>query len=323
MTQRTKWLLLGCVAVFGLYMADSLYRSWIEQPTTQLTARVEGLSDDLQKTSSDQMVAQKVGKRLEMYGQRALPYDPQLARSVYQEWLLALVDQHRLESAAVDPGQPIPVEIRSRTKRGKRDRIGHRIAYSLRGQATLSQVEKLLQEFRHAGHLHKIRSLSLNPTGKEGQLDLNLAIEVLSLDAAAKKDKLGDWQFVTTADQGTGSASDMPSGFVRRNLFARGYAKSLNEITLKAITSDKAGRQQAWFALTAGGRSVAVAVDEKLPVPLHEITVAEILPGQVLVNINSNPLWIELGQSIGSQLSPQDTATTPTEIAQATTSPST
>lgn len=313
MTPRTKWLLLGCLAVFGLYGADSLYRSWIEQPTTQLNSRLDALSGDLQKASQDQMVAQKIGKRLEMYGQRALPYDPQLARSVYQQWLLGLVDKHQLASAAVDPGQPVPVEIRSRTKRGKRDRIGHRISYSLRGQGTLASFERFLIDFRTAGHLHKIRSLSLNPTGKEGELDISLAIEVLSLDAAAKKDELGDWEFVSrdpaeseaanTSDQP--SASDRPSEFVQRNLFARGYAKSLNEIKLKAITSDKSGRQQAWFSLPSSGPSVAVAIDEQLPVPLHEITVAEILAGKVLVTVNANPLWLELGQSIGDVLTPQ------------------
>ncbi|MCR9293856.1 MAG: hypothetical protein NXI32_14110 [bacterium] len=321
MTNRTKWLLLGCVAVFGLYLADNLYRSWVEEPIAQLTTRVEGLSDDLQKTNADQLVAQKVGKRLEIYGQRALPYDAQLARSVYQEWLLSLVDKHRLESAAVDPGRPVPVEIRSRTNRGKRELIGHFIAYSLRGQATLSQIEKLLKEFRLAGHLHKIRSLSLNPTGNEGQLDLNLAIEVLSLGVAAKKDELSNWKLVT--DEGSSSSPDKPSELVQRNLFARGYSKSLNEITLKAITSDKAGRRQAWFSLKSGGRSVAVAINEKLPVTLHEITVAEILPGQVLVSVNANPLWIELGQSIGGQLSTHDSESANTQNAPTTATPMT
>jgi hypothetical protein len=312
MTTRTKWLLVGCLAVFGLYMVDSLYRNWIEQPTAQLTARIDGLNDELQKTTQDKDMAQRVGKRLEMYGQRALPYDPQLARSVYQEWLLHLVDKHQFKSAAVDPGQPMPVEIRSRTKRGKRDHIGSRINYSLRGQASLAQLERLLQDFRRAGHLHKIRTLSLNPTGKEGELDVNLAIEVLSLDAAAKKDELGSWRLITVE----GSASDAPSDFVRRNLFARGFAKSLNEIKLKAITSDKAGRQQAWFSLPANRHSVAVGVDENLPLPLHEITVIEILPGRVLVRVNANPLWLDMGQSIGSVLMPPDSPAS-TELARA------
>ena len=307
MTPRTKWLLLGCAAVLGLYLADSQYRSWIEQPTQQFNAQLDSLSGELQQASQDQLVAQKVGKRLDMYGQRSLPYDPQMARSVYQEWLLGLVDKHQLKGAAVDPGQPLPVEIRSRTKRGKRERIGHRISYSLRGQGSLAQLEQLLKDFRSAGHLHKIRTLSLNPTGKEGELDLSLALEVLSLTAASSRDALGSWQLVDN----DASASDLPSDFVRRNLFARGYAKSLNEIHLKAITSDKLGRQQAWFSLPATSRSVAVFTNEKLPVPLHEITVVEILPGKVMVNVNATPVWLELGQSIGRVLAPAEENATP------------
>ena len=64
MTPRTKWLLLGCAAVFGLYLADSQYRSWIEQPTQQFNAQLDSLSGELQQASQDQLVAQKDGKRL-------------------------------------------------------------------------------------------------------------------------------------------------------------------------------------------------------------------------------------------------------------------
>ena len=86
MNARTKWLALGGLLIIGFYAADTLYRSWIEKPTQELTVQLNGLTDTIRKTSDQQLLAQKAGKRLEAYAARALPYSPQLARSGYQEW---------------------------------------------------------------------------------------------------------------------------------------------------------------------------------------------------------------------------------------------
>lgn len=304
MNPRTKWLLVGCVAVFGLYFADAAYRSWIEQPTQELNARFDALTEELRETKDTQLMAQKLGKRLDDYAARALPYDPQLARSLYQEWLLNVVERHQLAAASVDPGQPVPVEVRSRTKRGKRERLGYRIAYTLRGQATLAKLAGFLDDFRQAGHLHKIRTLSLNPTGKEGVLDANFSIEVLSLEAAPSKDQLSDWRLVS--DVPLESEPTRGHDFVHRNLFARGFARALYEVQLKAITFDRNGQPQAWFRTAAGDKTSTLNVGEQVPVALHDIAVVEILPGRVLVNVNQVPYWLELGQTLGDLMVAED-----------------
>ncbi len=310
MNPRTKWLLVGCVAVFGLYFTDLFYRQMLEQPSQLLTSRLDALTVEVQQAKDDQLMAQKIGKRLQEYGARALPYDPQLARSLYQEWLLNVVERHQLEAASVDAGQPLPVDVRSRTKKGKRERIGHRIAYTLRGQATLARLASFLADFRQAGHLHKIRSLTLNPTGKEGVLDANFSIEVLSLDAAPHKDILSEWQLVSAPNASTDIGNDL----VHRNLFARGFARTLYEIELKAITFNRTGQAQAWFRVAADNQTKTLAVGEQIPVTLHEISVVEILPNKVLVNVNQVPLWLKLGQTIGDVIAVKDQTDVLTKI---------
>ena len=295
MTKRTHWLMLAGLAVLGFYLADSLYRNWIEQPSQQLNARFDAVSAGIRETKDEQLIAQKAASRLESYAARALPYDPQLARSLYQEWLLGLIAKHALKSASVDAGQPVPVELKSRTKKGKRETIGHRIAFSLRSQASLGKVADFLNDFRQAAHLHKIRSVALNPTGNEGNLDVNLSIEVLSVNNAPSKDQLSDWQLCETLRPSPASYE----GLVHRNLFARGFAKALYEIELKAITFDRNGKSQAWFRVDGQGTTKTMAVGEHVPVPLHDISIEEIQPNKVLVRVNQMPYWISLGQSIG------------------------
>ena len=294
MNPRTKWLALGGLLIIGFYAGDTLYRSWIEKPTQTLTAELNALTDTMRDTSDQQLLAQKAGKRLEAYAARALPYSPQLARSSYQEWLLAVVEKYKLESASVDAAQPVAIELKSRTKKGKRQAIGFRIGYSLRARATLTTLAQFLQEFRTAAHLHKIRSLALNPTGKEGTLDVNMSIEVLGLDASPNKDQLSRWRLSDDAITSLGSYEK----FVQRNLFARGFAKSLQDVELKAITFDRLGASQAWFRIDSSGTTRTVGVGDQVPVALHDISVIDIQPGKVLVHVNETPYWLTLGQSI-------------------------
>ncbi|HAC92132.1 MAG TPA: hypothetical protein DCF63_16125 [Planctomycetaceae bacterium] len=295
MNRRTKWLILGAAVVFGLYFADGLYRSQIEQPTAQLNAELDRLTKELSDSRDAQHQAKKSSQRLVSYHQRALPYDPQLARSAYQDWLLKLVEKHSVKSSAVDASQPKEIDIRSRVNRKKRIAVGHSLMYTLRGQASLAQWTDLLYEFSQAGHLHKIRSLTLNPLGSEGQLDASVTIEVLSLAGATRKDQLSDWPVLAT-DQPTRQDYD---NFVRRNLFARGFAKALYDVQLKAITYDRQGQAEAWFQVAGSGQTQVVKGQQKLGVALHDISVEEILPDRVLIHVNRDPYWISLGQSIG------------------------
>ncbi len=294
MNNRTKWLAAGGLLVILFYAGDTLYRSWIEKPTQELTAERDALSDTLRETQDEQMLAQKADKRLAGYAARALPYSPQLARSGYQEWLLTEVEKHGLKSASVDAGQPVALTIKSRTKKGKREAIGYRIGYSLRAQATLAKLAQFLEAFRTAGHLHKIRSLALNPTGKEGLLDVNLSIEVLGLNASPNKESLSQWHLASDAQPASASSEK----FVQRNLFARGFAKALQDIQLTAITVDRFGAAQAWFRMDSRGTTETMEVGQQLPVALYDISVVEILPGKVLVHFNETPYWLTLGQSI-------------------------
>lgn len=300
MTPRTKWLLIAGLAVFGLYGTDSLYRSWIEQPSQQLNAQLDTVTSGISEAKNDQLVAQKLGKRLEGYAARALPYDAPLARSLYQEWLLNLVEKHHFVSTAVDAAQPVSIEIRSRAKKGKRVRVGHKIAYSVRGQASLAKLAAFLDDFRAAGHLHKVRSLSLNPIGNEGQLDTSLAIEVLCLDASPNKDQLSDFELVQDEENVARDYADL----VRRNLFARGFAKALNDIELKAITFNRNGKAEAWFTVDRVGTIKTITAGNQIPIALHDIAVVEVLSDKVLVRVNQDPHWIKLGQSIGEVCSP-------------------
>jgi hypothetical protein len=152
-----------------------------------------------------------------------------------------------------------------------------------------------MDQFRKAGHLHKIRSMTLNPIGNEGRLDINLSIQVLSMESSTNESNLGDWSMLPDAQL----ALKPPVPLVRRNPFARGFAKALNDVELRAITTNRDGITEAWFAADARGTISKVPAGSNLPLALHDIAVVEILSDRVLVNVNEDPHWIRMGESIG------------------------
>lgn len=302
MNQRTKWLIAGGAIVFGLYGADSLYRSWIEEPEKQLTARLDDLTSDLQKTKDQQLQAQRAGKRYDDYLARALPSDPQTARSVYQKWLLTQIERFEITSSSVDASQPSAIELKSRTKKGKKDRIGYRIDFSLRGQASLSKLAGFLDEFRNAGMLHKLTSVTLNPIGNEGRLDVSLSIQVLSLDGASNDKELTQWRVLPEVIAERSSNNT----FVKRNLFARGFAKALYDVSLKAITVNRKGESEAWFTVDNKGTVAKIQAGSNVPVALHEITVLALETDRAQINVNQDVHWIKLGESVGKVTAPKE-----------------
>lgn len=301
MTSTTKWLLIACAAIFGIYGVDRAYQAWIEQPRVVLETDIDRLTKEIDESKRLQFASQKAGKRLEEYAHRALPSDPTLARSLYQQWLLELVERHQLTSASVDASQPAPIEIKSRTKRGKRERVGYRIDYSLRGQTTLAKLSAFLDAFRRASHLQKIRSVSLNPIGNDGRLDVNLSIQVLCLDKAIHDMELSDWQLTAEAIGELKPATTL----VERNPFAKGFARALQTLELKAITVNREGVTQAWFATDGRGGIEKVPEGQSIPNHLHDVFVADIESDRVLVRLSESEYWIRLGQSVGQVVAPQ------------------
>ena len=76
MNPRTKLELIGAATAFGLYATDQLYRSQIEQPSSNLNAELDGLTKKLQANKESQALARTQTQRLETHQLRSLPSYP-------------------------------------------------------------------------------------------------------------------------------------------------------------------------------------------------------------------------------------------------------
>lgn len=309
--RRTILLAAGGIAVIFMYIMDTGYRSLIEQPTQRYEGELGAVESKLQDANTSQVTGRRLVNQLDDFAARALPFDPALARSSYQDWLLKLVEQHQMESASVDAETPRPIEVRSRTAKRKANLIGHRIGFALRARTTLDHLTDFLHDFHRSAQLHKIRNLSLTPLVNGNQLDLNLSIETLSLQSTEREGELSK----LVRDEQTFPPRAEYQEFVSRNLFAKGFSRSLGQVRLNAITQNRSGELEGWFAIGSPPQTQIASLGGVLDLPLHTVKIESFEESRIKLMVNEFECWLSLGETIGQVLgNPSTTSpTTPNE----------
>ena len=193
------------------------------------------LRDDIAKRELDLAKFRKASRESKPGKAQSLPSDTEVARSLYQAWLVELVGSAGLSNPNVDSGEPV-----------SRKGMYNSLSFSVRGRGTLKQLTKFLFDFYRADHLHQIQSLSLTPVPRLEELDFAISIEALSLDNAAHKDQLSDHVSDRLASE---DLADYQS-IVERNLFGvgGGGADEADFAYLTAIIEVN-GQPEAWFTL--------------------------------------------------------------------------
>ncbi len=130
--------------------------------------------------------AEQAATRLAQWQRRCLPSDPAAARAHYQDWLRELIERLDFRGREVFSGEP-----QSRQGPGGVP-IYTVFPFRIQGRATLEQVVEFLHAFYTAGHLHKVRRLTLYPAEGSGLLDVSVSIEALSLPRADRRDTLSE-----------------------------------------------------------------------------------------------------------------------------------
>jgi hypothetical protein len=298
MNARTK-LLAGVAAAIGLlYMLNTAYESWIEQPRQRTERQIDEVSRKLKDSEVAQRAALRKVDRLEEYAERSLPHDRELARSRYQEWLLKLVEKYQLTAASIDPGNPVDLEVASRGRRSRRRTIGYSLNFTLRAKTNLEHLADFLHHFQRSGQLHRITNLTLTPLGGGSELDVVLSIQALGLDASERAGQLSDWM----ADPETQPPRPAFQSLVNRNIFARGISRSLAVVTLRALTVNSRGESEAWFATGPGRPTQIVSVGQVISLPLQDLAVVAIEQERVKIELYGAGVWLGLGQSLADAL---------------------
>ena len=235
------------------------------------------------------------GKRLTAWEQQSLPTDTEVARSLYQAWVVELVNDVGLAGPSVNSSEP-----------SNHQGIYHSLAFSVRGRGTLEQLTKFLFAFYQTDLLHQIRSVNITPVAKSDQLDLSLAIEAVSLTMpAGSRRRSPETVFeefrLRTARVGQRLAFESLEDYAliaRRNLFGVGGGADVTENTLLTSINLVDGQPEVWFTVRTKDEIVKLRVGGKLELGSLTLTVVEVFGADVVVDVDGERWLLTLGDRV-------------------------
>jgi len=284
MKPREKIMVGILGTVVALYLGDRLFQSALREPLQAREKKIQTLNEKIESMEARISKVRKDAKELEVWESRSLPTDTEVARSLYQSWLLELIEQVHLAQPNVDSGEPI-----------NRAGIYQSMAFSVRGQGTLEQLTQFLYSFYHSGHLHKIDSLNITPLQKGGQLDISFAIEALILPGTERKESLS----ATDSDLLAFDSLSAYQPIIQRNIFsAAGPSSNSIELTYLTAVTFVNGEPQAWFRLRATDKLLKLSKGDNIHVgPFHGI-VHDIFSSDVVIESDNERWLITVGESL-------------------------
>ncbi len=177
--KREKILVAATGALLVLAVLVLLLRGGSDQSTGQLQTQYDALLKDVESKRALASRGKKAAQRVAEWEKRSLPSDLELSGSLYQNWLRGLVVKAGFRDEKIDPGKQPP----------ERD-VFAKFPFTVTGRGNLANLTDFLFDFYRAGHLHKIRSLTITPTENSDQLTLRIIIEALALPGTKRSDTL-------------------------------------------------------------------------------------------------------------------------------------
>ncbi len=284
MNPQRRRMLLGVLglAIAGYFVNGACNRFYFQPRDTEnrLTASLE------KRLAESRMKLKRLQNKVSQLADledRSLPADIEVASSLYQAWLLNLVTSLGIGNPTVDSVSPLAEGDLTR------------LQFSVRGKASLRHVTSLLFQFYSAGHLHKIRSISLTPTGGSELLDLQISVEALAFrrsknDAALTTLPSGRLVWTDTADYQT---------IARRNIFGEGVmSTTIRGTKLTAITSDRLGVREAWIFVARDSSTYYLKANESLMLDSVELKIVNIETDSVTLELDGQAGKLSVGKSL-------------------------
>ena len=275
-------LLLGVLAIFGLLnVGDWVLNTAIQGPLQDRRDRAEALQEGIEKRQALLKATRKAGQQISEWKKRSLPANSEVARSLYRSWLHGHVTECGLSNAVVDSGSPSP-------RRG----LYTSLPFSVRGRGTLDQFTRLMFCVTDAGHLHRVKDISLTPSG-DGAFDISLSIEALIVAGTKRTDRLATTKGGILASE----SAEAYAVISRENLFGIGYRDPLASTYVTAITW-KNGKPLVWISDELTDTVQKLGIGEELKVETFCGTIVAATDEEVAFEVGSRQLIVELGESL-------------------------
>jgi hypothetical protein len=184
-SERERTLLLIVLALLGAYVAFRGTMALIVDPIRARDQRLEALRGDVEARREQEKQVLAAADRWREWRDQSLPSDARLAQSLYQEFLLGLVETVGLQGATVATLSPAP-----------QGDVFVRYPYTVRARGSPEQLVRLLDGIYSMKLLHQVRQLRVWRADQGNLLEMELRVEALSLNDAGEgaEKELRSWR---------------------------------------------------------------------------------------------------------------------------------
>lgn len=176
MQQREK-ILAAVAGLLIVYLAGQYLFGF--DPFAAKNKELSNLQKKVEAEQEKAIKAKHAARKVEGWQREALSNNVARSRSDYHYWLLGLVERAKLDNAQVQPERKVIV---NRATPDRRNVLAfEKLPFTINGEGSLNQLTEMLHEFYSVDVLHRVRSLSMQPTKSTKTLKLTLVVEALVL----------------------------------------------------------------------------------------------------------------------------------------------
>ncbi len=294
--ERIRKLLLSAIMVgMGVWFGGQwVLESLIQGPLERERAQTERLRGDIKEREEGLIRIREASKMLEIWENQSLPSDPEVARSLYQAWLVELIDDVGLTSPSVTSSEPV-------LRRG----VYYTLSFSVRGRGTLEKLTRLLFAIYQTDLLHQIRSIALSPLQRAEQMDVSLSIEAIALVAGSESEdaetvfeefRRRTWR---ASNRLAYSHLDAYQTIVQRNLFGMGGGTlDASDFTVLTSINEVNGEPEVWFTVQSTDQLIRRRIGESFQVGTLDLEVIEAFGTDVVLEVDGERWLLTLGENL-------------------------
>lgn len=218
MKRRQQLLAIGFTGFASLLAVRYGWDRFIARPLADLDKSLKAAEKKAQTAQTAVVAARHVQNELAEVAPLSLPGDPTLAQEAYQAYLIGLLQSAKVADPTITPGQP-----------GGREGVTL-IPFTVKGEADMASVVRLLAGFYATPRLQRINQLSLNPIDRDDigrAIRFSLSLEALAWGDTARGNADGRPAPIAEASAPAPATAEIDAGpfaviVERNNLLARG-----------------------------------------------------------------------------------------------------
>lgn len=292
MTTREKTLAVAVAGTALLWFGNrglGRYRAAIDRNAGQQVQAEQALAE----ANAEVLLGQRARRQLRYWRERSLPTNPEIANSLYQDWL-----REQLTGAGLEVSQL--AEKGSSTSRGQYEEL----TLDVTAAGTLAQVTDFLYRFYSAVHLHRISGATLTAADGGQKLTAIFTVGALILPECKRTDALAEGEPRPLP----APLEEIRTRLVSRNPFA---PPSVKTATADGDKPDAEAAGAFVSGVTYGPRGWELAVKNKdaevkrfhtgdsIEFGRFKGTVVEIGDRRVVIETDKGKLEVRLGQNLG------------------------